>query len=272
MNSLLILQKRHLSLDKHRRKSLSTFIIYSNGKYEVRELFGFSMVQFTRTHGSKMDKNLRKNLINLYRPFKWTPCFLHKTLEKIIKKTRKFQVIIKYTDQNEVQDNVKKVMDRHYGCKLNYEFKTIPSSSATVTAAGLEELLKTCTNVKRVYLNSEVKALLNVATPAGRAERVVRNGTELTGEGVTIAVIDTGFYPHQDLEGRIIRFEDLVNGNVEPYDDNGHGTHCAGDAAGNGMASEGKYKAPAPKAIVVGVKVLDKLGSGSLDRCRMVYS
>ncbi|MFD1778262.1 S8 family peptidase [Fredinandcohnia salidurans] len=228
-------------------------------------MFGFSMVQFTRNYGSKMDKNLRKNLVNLYRPFKWTPCFLHKTLEKIIKKTRKFDVIIEYTDQNEIQDNVKAVMNRHYGCKLNYEFKTIPSCSATVTAAGLEELLQTCTNVKRVYLNSEVKALLNVATPAGRADGIVRNGTELTGEGVTVAVIDTGIYPHQDLEGRIIGFEDLVSGQVEPYDDNGHGTHCAGDAAGNGMASGGKYKAPAHKANVVGVKVLNKLGSGSLD-------
>ncbi|MEH7223914.1 S8 family peptidase [Bacillus sp. JJ1566] len=228
-------------------------------------MFGFSMVQFTRNYGSKMDKNLRKNLVNLYRPFKWTPCFLHKGLERIIKKTRKFEVIIEYKKGKTNADNVKEVLNRHMRCMLKHEFKTIPSCSATITAAGLEELLQTCTNVKRVYLNSEVKALLNVATPAGKADRVVRNGTELTGEGVTVAVIDTGIYPHQDLEGRIVGFQDMVNANVEPYDDNGHGTHCAGDVAGNGLASGGKYKAPAYKANLVGIKVLDKLGSGSLD-------
>src|SRR5699024_9775003 len=58
--------------------------------------------------------------------------------------------------------------------------------------------------------------------------------------------------------------KDFINDRQEPYDDNGHGTHCAGDAAGNGQASDGKYKAPAPEANIVGVKALDKRGSGSL--------
>src|SRR5690606_13484017 len=59
-------------------------------------------------------------------------------------------------------------------------------------------------------------------------------------------------------------FKDFVKGKTSPYDDNGHGTHCAGDAAGNGYASDGKYKGPAPGAKLIGVKVLDKAGSGQL--------
>lgn len=83
-----------------------------------------------------------------------------------------------------------------------------------------------------------------------------------TGKGVTIAVIDTGVHPHPDLEGRIIGFVDLVNGRSIPYDDNGHGTHVAGDAAGSGAMSDGLYKGPASEANLVGIKVLNAEGSG----------
>lgn len=80
-------------------------------------------------------------------------------------------------------------------------------------------------------------------------------------------MLDTGIHPHDDLttpENRIIAFHDVINGETEPYDDNGHGTHCAGDAAGNGAMSDGEYKGPAPEASIVGVKVLNSSGGDKL--------
>ena len=44
---------------------------------------------------------------------------------------------------------------------------------------------------------------------------------------------------------------DFIN-ETNAYDDNGHGTHCAGDAASASI----KYMGPAPKANLVGVKGL----------------
>ncbi len=89
----------------------------------------------------------------------------------------------------------------------------------------------------------------------------------ITGKGVTVAVIDTGIYPHPDVKDRIIEFIDFVNnknGIENAYDDNGHGTHCAGLVAGDGSKANGNYKGPAFQANLIGVKVLDKQGMGSL--------
>lgn len=42
---------------------------------------------------------------------------------------------------------------------------------------------------------------------------------------VGVAILDTGIYRHIDFENRIIAFKDFVNGQIMPYDDNGHGSH-----------------------------------------------
>lgn len=113
---------------------------------------------------------------------------------------------------------------------------------------------------------NEIDAKLNVAMPTVGVDKLWEKG--YTGKGVGIAVIDTGVYPHKDFvdpatgKSRIVAFKDFVNSKKEPYDDQGHGTHVSGIAAGNGALSAGKYKGAAPDANIIGVKVLDKDGSG----------
>lgn len=92
---------------------------------------------------------------------------------------------------------------------------------------------------------------------------------QFTGKGITIAVIDSGIYPHPDFlnaddkKNRILDFVDFVNNKRVPYDDNGHGTHVAGDAAGSGLMSDGIHKGSAPEASIVALKALSGSGSGS---------
>lgn len=92
----------------------------------------------------------------------------------------------------------------------------------------------------------------------------VHNELGITGKGVTVAVIDTGIYPHEDYRTRIVAWKDMVNGRLEPYDDNGHGTHCSGLVAGNGHEAGGKFQGSAPEANLAGVKVLSAEGSGAM--------
>lgn len=85
-----------------------------------------------------------------------------------------------------------------------------------------------------------------------------------TGAGVCVAILDTGIYPHIDFDNRIIVFRDFLNGRKKLYDDNGHGTHVAGIAAGSGKASDGRYKGVAPGCLVAALKILDKRGNGRM--------
>jgi serine protease AprX len=77
----------------------------------------------------------------------------------------------------------------------------------------------------------------------------------LSGEGVTVALVDTGVDPnHESLSGRILAFKDFVNNQTLPYDDNGHGTHCASLIAGKGGVGV------APQAKLAVIKVMDREG------------
>lgn len=84
-------------------------------------------------------------------------------------------------------------------------------------------------------------------------EKVWEKG--FTGKGQTIAVIDSGIHPHEDLKDKIVAWVDLESGKADPYDSYGHGTHVAGIAAGNGVKSAGAHKGVAPDANVVGVRI-----------------
>jgi len=86
----------------------------------------------------------------------------------------------------------------------------------------------------------------------------------LTGEGTKIAIIDTGIdHNHPDMGGcfgpgcKVLGGYDFVNNDASPMDDHGHGTHCAGIAAGDGA-----LKGVAPNADLYAYKVLNSGGSG----------
>jgi len=114
------------------------------------------------------------------------------------------------------------------------------------------------------------------------------------GAGVTVAVIDTGIdYTHPDLQGRMwvnpgeIRGNgldddgngyvddlygyDFANGDSDPKDDQGHGTHVAGTIAAAANNDIGDYNdntglaiiGVAPEAQLMALKFLDAAGYGS---------
>ncbi|HKP12685.1 MAG TPA: S8 family serine peptidase [Blastocatellia bacterium] len=90
--------------------------------------------------------------------------------------------------------------------------------------------------------------------------------THLTGKGVTLAFIDSGFYPHPDLtrpHDRILAFVDITDPRAtlsdgRPNSWDWHGTQTAVAAAGNGHLADGDYRGLASDARVVLVKASDR--------------
>lgn len=91
-----------------------------------------------------------------------------------------------------------------------------------------------------------------------------------TGEGVTVAVIDTGVdYTHPDLAGQFGAYKgyDFVDNDEDPQEtpkndprgaETTHGTHVAGTVAANGL-----IKGVAPEATLLAYRVLGPGGSGT---------
>lgn len=87
---------------------------------------------------------------------------------------------------------------------------------------------------------------------------------DFTGKGVTVAFLDSGFYPHPDLVtpvNRVIAYEDLTGerrglrstSSIESWQ--WHGTQTSVVAAGNGQLSNGVYRGLAHESELVLAKV-----------------
>lgn len=97
------------------------------------------------------------------------------------------------------------------------------------------------------------------------ATRLREAWSRTTGDGIVVAVVDTGVdLDHPDLAGALVDGVDLVDGDGRPDDPHGHGTHVAGVVAaraGNGVGGAGG----APGARIMPVRALDASGEGSND-------
>ncbi|HWG89475.1 MAG TPA: S8 family serine peptidase [Candidatus Thermoplasmatota archaeon] len=138
-------------------------------------------------------------------------------------------------------------------------YETLPGAHVDVSGPALQ-LLAARPYVERVDRDAAIELHLERAEALIRATRLPEE-TGLTGEGVTVAIVDSGLDPrHPDLQGRVKASLKYVNGQwIEaPADTQGHGTHVAGILGGSGAASGGRFRGLAP-----GVEIVSLDFSGS---------
>jgi len=170
------------------------------------------------------------------------------------------------------------------GAKLPAEFKRyslnknldIINAQVLDLPNGLIKQLESRSDVFRIHFDRPIREH-NYRTSVTVGATAARTLLGYTGEGVGVAVIDSGIAAwHDDLtkgsaaglfpygNQRVAKFVDFVSGHLLPYDDNGHGTHVTGTIAGNGYDSFGQKSGIAPNAKIVSLKVLDARGLGTI--------
>jgi len=159
--------------------------------------------------------------------------------------------------KKEHDDDVKEL-----GGKVKYKYKLIDAMAVSLPEKVIDKLMKKGW-VKSISPDVEVQALLDVSVPTIKAPDVWGKGYD--GSGIKIAICDTGIDAnHPDLRGKVVaqaKFLSSIWGLFEGTEDNnGHGTHCAGIAAGRGAV----YRGVAPGASLINAKCLDMYGSGYL--------
>ena len=185
-------------------------------------------------------------------------------------------VIVDFDHQPTAEDQ--EMLEREVDFRTQFRYHLIDSIAGRVAVEDIVELSE-LPGVVLIELDGILTIQMNDVNDV-HGIPMIWEDTGYTGKGSVVSIIDTGIDSEHvgldDLDddnstndSKVIAFYDAVNNpdktngtEVKAYDDQGHGSHCAGITAGTGAPTY-EYVGVAPKAQLVGVKVLDAGGSGS---------
>lgn len=117
------------------------------------------------------------------------------------------------------------------------------------------------TSASSTYHGVNTRKLSSTFPQTTRATNVWNQAPEYyQGQGIAVAVIDSGLFGNQDLGSRVlgeVNFNSAAHSSNDGY---GHGTFIAGVLADGGSLSGGKYVGIAPQVNVINVRVSDDVG------------
>jgi subtilisin family serine protease len=151
---------------------------------------------------------------------------------------------------------------RSFGGDIKFSYHIVPAIAASIPQSAITGLSRN-PRVTIIQPDVEIHAVEDtVPWGVARIGALAVHDSGNTGAGVKIAIIDSGIdYTHPDLASLYKGGYDFVNGDNDPMDDHGHGTHVAGTIAavndGEGVVGV------APGVELYALKVLDSSGSGS---------
>ena len=185
------------------------------------------------------------------------------------------ELVVRYSERPELFDDE---LVAELGGEVVRSYDHLEMRAVRLPVASLEELA-TDENVDWLSLDAPVAAMSVSSREAANIPSLTSANLGYTGNGVGIAILDTGVSSHADLGDNILQYSflngafpvpDIVNGELVStnangrHDGFGHGTHVAGLIGGSGEFSDGEYRGVAPGASILSLQVLDSDGNGSM--------
>jgi serine protease AprX len=165
------------------------------------------------------------------------------------------------------------------GGQVTQDLEIINAFSAELTTEAAIELSRS-PDVRWVSLDAtmvstacsqciDTSQLANSYIRTIRADQIWNSSPYRQGQGIGVAVVDSGVNPNGDLytagvnrQVADVRFNN--DANQTPFDGYGHGTHVASIVGGDGSESTGKYIGVAPRVNIINVKVSNDNGSAMM--------
>jgi serine protease AprX len=181
--------------------------------------------------------------------------------------------------QKAVKDTQVESLVARLGGTVTADLHIINAFGATLPARAVVELSR-ADGVRWVSLDApmvetacsqcvDTTNLKNAYVRAIRADKLWNESPYRQGQGIGVAVVDSGINPQQDLYtvmgvNRLVAAVAFNGGyNQSVYDGYGHGNSVAGIIGGNGSRSNGAYIGVAPMVNLINVKVSDDQGTAT---------
>jgi subtilisin family serine protease len=143
------------------------------------------------------------------------------------------------------------------GGRIVHNYGRLRNKVVVEIAPDKVEKLRELPRFKNFKEDRRVHALLEDSAYQIKADYAWDNA--ITGQGVKVCVVDTGIdYTHPDLQNKVIAQYNAITDTEDAMDDNGHGTHCAGIIASDGL----QYRGVSHDVSLMAAKVLDESGNG----------
>ena len=170
---------------------------------------------------------------------------------------------------------------RQMGGRITHDLPLIGGFSARVPASDIPRIAQ-LPGAAALTLDrpTQVQSAPGTYNNTASVFKQATNGDKLAnaganGQGVTVALIDTGVTALPDIKNALVPVvPDVSNLGLQPClnltdeptcaDSYGHGTFMAGIIAGNGSASGGKYVGMAPNTKILSIKIAGRDGSSDV--------